>query len=206
MEIESIYDVKSKDNIDFEYLTRIQQIIKGQYEEFNNLGINMIDQIELKYQVIIIDDFFEYVHKYYTPVINYDQAMITPNVKYIIGYKTYQFFSTDFYLTIFPSFLDGLNIKSSKQLYQYIEKQCIDGNYNLIKTDIIKCIKTIYDNVKKLENIDKNISNDKSFKELLNKYSFYIKLINFGDISNFINNFCLPMFEKNEDDIIWKLS
>lgn len=204
MEVDSLNEIKSTDNIDYGYLDRIQSIIKGQYEDFNNLGIDMVNVIDLKYQLIILDDFFEYVHQNYTPIINYDQALISPNVKYIIGYKVYQFITTDFYLTIFPSMLEELNTLSYIQFYKFIEARS-ENKYEYIKTYIIKNLKKIYDNVKKLEKIDKNIVNDKSFKELLDKYSFYIKLINFGDIDMFIHNYMLPMFEKNENDIVWKL-
>ena len=202
---DSIHDVKSADSIDGDYLARIRSIIEGQYIDFNNLGVNMIDNIELKYQIILLEDFFEYVHTNYTPIVNYDQAMVSPNVKYIVSLKVYQFFSSDFYLTIFPSLLEEINVYSYNELYRYVEINS-DENYQKIKASIIKCIKRIYDNVKKLEDIDKNIIKDRNFKELLDKYSFYIKLINFGNIDNFVNNFCLPMFEINEDEIISKLS
>ena len=202
---DSIHDVKSVDSIDGDYLARIRSIIEGQYIDFNNLGVNMIDNIELKYQIILLEDFFEYVHTNYTPIVNYDQAMVSPNVKYIVSLKVYQFFSSDFYLTIFPSLLEEINVYSYNELYRYVEINS-DENYQKIKASIIKCIKRIYDNVKKLEDIDKNIIKDRNFKELLDKYSFYIKLINFGNIDNFVNNFCLPMFEINEDEIISKLS
>ena len=205
VEVDSIYDVKNENNIDGDYLNRVKDIIEGQYIDFNNLGINMIDKIELKYQLLLLDDFFEYVHKNYTPMINYAEAMITPNVKYIIGHKVYQFISCDFYLTIFPSLLEDINVNSFEGFYKYVEFNSND-NYQHLKMTIIKCIKKIYDNIKKLDTIDKNIVKDRSFKELLDKYSFYIKLINFGNIDNFVNNFCLPMFEMNEDEIIWKLS
>ena len=202
---DSIHDIKSIDSIDGDYLNRIRAIIEGQYIDFDNLGINMVDKIELKYQIILIDEFFEYVHNQYTPIVNYDQAMIAPNIKYIVGLKVYQFISSDFYLTIFPSLLEELNTYSYNELYRYVEINS-DENYQKIKASIIKCIKRIYDNVKKLEGIDKNIVKDRNFKELLDKYSFYIKLINFGNIDNFVNNFCLPMFEVNEYEIISKLS
>jgi hypothetical protein len=48
MEADSINDFKENVEyiIDEDYLERVENIIKGQYQEFNNLGKNLINEME----------------------------------------------------------------------------------------------------------------------------------------------------------------
>lgn len=205
MEADSISDFKEnqEDIIDQDYLERVEDIIKGQYQEFTNLGINLINEIDLKYQRIILLDFYDYVNENYTNIL--DHGISTEKEKFEISKKVYQLICIDFYSTILPSFLEDMKIKSVIDLDLYIMTN-IKQDYEKLKGDLIKSIQKIYNNIKKLESIDKTIKRDPQFKDIINKYNFYIKLLNFGDIFNFIHNYCIPLFSKNENDIIWKMS
>jgi hypothetical protein len=208
MEANSTADFNNKnphqEMINEDYLERVNDLIKTQYLDFENLGINLIEKIDNKYQEIILDEFFDFTNESYTPISDTQVEILTKN-RYLISKKVYQFICVDFYSTILPSFLENNKINSFNQFEKYLMNR-IKKDYSKLKGELIKILQNIYNNIKKLENIDKNVNKDPQFKEILNRYSFYIRLINFGDITNFVHNYWLPMFQKNEEEFIWKLS
>jgi hypothetical protein len=208
MEANSTADFNNKnphqEMINEDYLERVNYLIKTQYLDFENLGINLIEKIDNKYQEIILDEFFDFTNESYTPISDTQVEILTKN-RYLISKKVYQFICVDFYSTVLPSFLENNKINSFNQFEKYLMNR-IKKDYSKLKGELIKILQNIYNNIKKLENIDKNVNKDPQFKEILNRYSFYIRLINFGDITNFVHNYWLPMFQKNEEEFIWKLS
>ncbi len=209
MEANSIADFNNRNQnkeelINPDYLERVNDLIKSQYLNFDNMGINLIEKIDNKYQEIILDEFFDFTNESYTSIADIQVEILTKN-RYLIGRKVYQFICVDFYSTILPSFLENNKINSFNQFEKYLMNR-IKKDYGKLKGELIKILQKIYNNIKKIETIDKNVNKDPQFKEILNRYSFYIRLINFGDITNFIHNYWIPMFQKNEADFIWKIS
>lgn len=206
IEVDSINDLKNQENvINGEILQNHNSNIKEQYLEFINLGTNLLDNIEDQNILsIVLSEFLEYVHENITPVTNFEQYDIEGD-SIEIGTKIYNFLCVDCYNTIIPNFLEIIQVSTFEEFETYYLKQ-LKGDSSFFKANFVKSIQTIKNNIQKLQKLDKTIKNDKNYQDLLEKYKFYVQLMNFGNVQNFLDNYFKPVFAKNESDIIWRIS
>jgi len=189
--------------IDVEVFDQLNISIKNQYINFQNLGVDLLKNIkDPKILEYILNEFTQYVNDYITPITDiYDNTYDNSTLKL----RVYSFICIDCYLTITPSFLEAIKVfdYNSFESY-YINVLKSDSSY--FKANFVKIIKNIKTNIEKLKTLDESIKNDRNYQELLNKYTFYLQLMNFGNIENFLENYFKPMLSTNENDIIWRIS
>ena len=180
--------------------------IKNQYIEFNDLGIDLIENINNTQIVnIILEEFVDYVNEYITPVMNFKESEIFGTLnKTNLGLKLYNFLIIDCHITIIPNFLDINHISTFLEFERFYNIS-LKHDPSLFKANFIKSIQKILNNIQKLEKLDKTIKYDKNYKLLVKKYQFYIESINFGNIDNFLDNYFNPMLSKNIDDILIRI-
>ena len=190
--------------IDREVLENVDNKIKSQYINFDNLGQNLLNNIADKYKIVIFQNLLNYVNSNYTAVINYDEAMISNKKLIEVGTYVYQFFVIDCYNTIIPNYLNSINCIDINQFDLYF-KNTLNNDISNFKTSFIKIIIKIVDELLRLQNIDKTITKDKNYRELLNRYGFYTELVNYGESTGFIFNYFRPVFYKNQSEILWRI-
>lgn len=207
-EVDSIDHISERDVIqnnlvDVEEFESINLGIKDQYINFQNLGVNLLKNIkDPKISEYVSDEFLQYTNDYITPVTDFY------NNKYnnsLLKSRVYSFICIDCYLTIIPSFLEEIKVFDYNSFEKYYNN-VLKSNSSFFKANFVRIIKDIKTNIEKLKTLDDSIKTDRNYKDLLDKYNFYVQLINFGDIEQFLENYFKPMFAANEDDIIWRLS
>ena len=192
-------DIKINDTkIDGVVLDQLNTIIKKQYINFENLGSNLLTHITNPYKQLILDDLITFYNTNYSPLA------IELHNSTDLGLKLYSFICIDFYNTILPSFLEHNNLNSYNEFDAYLR---IKMKYDMdsIKSKFSKIINDIILKFNNLEKLDKFISKDKNFIDIINKYTFYQLLFNMTDMQLFLENYIVPTFIKNEEDTIWKI-
>jgi len=183
--------------VDYEELYEIQQLLKNQYENLENMGSNLLEEVEPKYLVPLFDEMIDFISSNYTAIINYDDAKISSNKTVEIGWLVYKFFVVDGPGTIIPNYMETNNISSVNELDLLLAKK-FNNDISNFKTSLVKIIKSIIDQLQKLQLLDKTIIKNHNYQELLNRYGFYLELINYGDSLNFFENYMRR--------VVWKKS
>jgi len=187
-----------EDKIDHVVFDQLNDIIQKQYINFDNLGSDLLKHITDPYKQLILDDLIIFYNDTYSPL-----AMELHDSK-DLGLKIYSFICVDFYNTILPSFLEHNKLNSYVELEMYMNKKM---RYDIgdIKIKFIDTVHEIILKFNNLQKLDKFISKDNNFINIVNKYNFYEILINMSDFQLLLENYIMPVFIKNEDDTIWKI-
>lgn len=192
------------DFIDDEELEMNENIIKEQYINFNNLGINLIDNIDKSFKADIFANMLNYINDNYLSIVDLDSSIILPQKLIETGNYIYNFICVDCYNTIIPNFLNYTNCNTLEGFDSLIQNK-FRGDYTLVKANLVKIIKNVVDELLKLQRIDTSVQNDEMYQKLLFKFSYYMELADFGDTEKFINNYIRPLLIKNIDSILWRI-
>jgi hypothetical protein len=190
--------------IDNEELEVNENIITNQYINFNNLGVNFIDNIDNNFKINIYANMLNHINDNYLSIVDLDSSIILPQKITEIGNHVYNFICIDCYNTIIPNFLNYTNCNSIDSFDSLIQNK-FRGDYTLIKANLVKIIKNIVDELLKLQRIDVSVQKDEAYQKLLFKFTYYMELIDFGDTEKFINNYIRPLLVKNIDSILWRI-
>ena len=209
MDLLSIDNVFSTSSVPFDYVyidkdekNMIEEKIKDQYINLNNLGFDYLKDIsEDELKINVLNDLISFVNNNYTAVVGFD-SVFTKDTKEM-GEYIYNFFCIDCYNMILPNLINQIKCYSYEEFERYY-KDKLSYDSNLFKNKLILCIKSILDQVLKLSKIDNKITNDLSYKKLVKKYSYYIDLLDFGDASNLVSNYFNPLLIKHFDHILWR--
>ena len=201
----TISDLQNDNSIvDREELDEINENIKRQYINFENLGVNLLEDVPVKYKLIIFEEMIDYIQENYVDVVNYDETTISPNKRIQIGNFLYRFFVIDGYNVLLPNFLNSFNCVTIEQFDLHI-KNVYNNDASNFKTRFYQTIDDIAQRLLGLRQIDSKIHSDKKYKDLLKTYEYYKEIVNFGDSSNLLFNYIRPMFDKNSSDILWRM-
>jgi len=209
LDLQTIDSVYSTSSIPFNYkyldMDLVEQLnndIKDQYINFNNIGIDLLDSIEdEEIKKIILDDLLNYVNENYTSIIGLESVFFKDTLE--MGTFVYHFFCIDYPTMILPNFINDIECFSIKEFEKAIKFK-FNYKQDFFKASIITCVKNILDQILKLSNIDKKISNDESYKKLVKKYSFYIDMIDFGSAENLLYQYTVPILRKHFEEILWR--
>ena len=200
----SIADLQNDNNLlDREELDALNSQITNQYIDFNNLGQNLLAGVEIKLKLPIFDEMIQYVNDNYTAIINYDETIISANKRVQVGSYIYQFIVVDCYNSILPNYLNQIQATTIEQFDLHL-KNVLNNDASNFKTNFIKVITSIINQLSRLQQLDRSVTKDKNYQELLTRYGFYLELVNYGDTDNFLFNCIRPMLMKNFADILWR--
>ena len=191
--------------IDSEQLEEFNNLVEKQYINFDNLGINYVDDLPIPYKLEIYGNMLDYASENYLSIVDYDACSVAPEKLLYVGDKVYKLLCIDSFNTIAPNFLNR-NDCISIEGFNLLLKVKYKNNYNLMKVSILKTIQSLIDGLLRLPEMDLKIREDNMYKNLLRKYSYYIELIDFGDAEKFINNYLNPMVIKNFESILWRIT
>jgi hypothetical protein len=188
---------------DQEQYTEYKDIIFDQLVDFNNLGqdmfkvLNMDDYIKHK----ILQDLIDYCRDNYLNLIDVDFIQNSTQLEKI-GLGVYSFLCVDCFNMILPNLIDQLRIQNVAQFDRVIIKKA--DNINYIKTQLLTNISDVVNNLLKLQKIDHTISTDGSYKLLINRFGYYLELIDFSDSYKFVENYIRPVLNKYFDQLMWR--
>jgi len=189
--------------IDYLELEANEGVIIDQYENFNNMGIDLITNIDKTFISDIYLNMLDYVNDNYMSIVDLDGSIILPQKLLETGNFVYNFICVDCYNTIIPNFLNYANCNSLESFDSLIQNK-FRGDYSLVKANLVKIIKNIVDELLKLQRIDASVQTDVMYQKLLFKFSYYMELVDFGDTEMFTNNYIRPLLTKNIDSILWR--
>ncbi len=211
MNLQTVDSVWSTSSVpyNFKYIDEDEMIInkeeiENQYINFNNLGFNILNDIEEDMQIHILKDMLFFINDNYTSIINYENIFISDIEE--IGKFTYQFFCVDCYNIILPKFLSVIKCNSIKGFESYITNNLNLGNSVKFKNVFISVIKLYLDKMIKLSKIDSKIKKDKEYIKMVKKFLYYIDLIEFGTTDNFRDNYVIPVVNKYFEELYWRSS
>jgi len=191
--------------VDYLELETNEKIIEDQYKNFENMGINLLDNIDKLYISNILANMLDYVNSNYLSIVDLDSSIILPQKLLETGNHVYNFICVDCYNTIIPNFLNYMNCNSLESFDSLIQNK-FRGDYSLVKANLVKIIKNIVDELLKLQRIDASVQNDEMYQKLLFKFSYYMELVDFGDTELFANSYIRPLLIKNIDSILWRIT
>ena len=203
--VDSVYNLTTiPDNfMSDEDLETNEEVIQNQYINFNNLGVNLIDNLDSIYKSNIYANMLDYVNDNYLSIVDFDSSVILPQKLMETGNYIYNFVTIDCYNTILPNFLNHMNCNSLDGFDSLIQNK-FKSDYSLVKANLVKIIKNVTDELLKLQRIDTSVQKDEMYQKLLFKFSYYMELVDFGDTEKFVNNYIRPLLVKNIDSILWR--
>ena len=190
--------------INYEELEMNENVIKDQYINFNNMGINLIENIDKSFISDIYANMLNYINDNYLSIVDLDSSIIFPQKLMETGNFIYNFTCVDCYNTIIPNFMNHMNCNSLDGFDSLIQNK-FRGDYSLVKANLVKIIKNVVDELLKLQRIDTSVQKDETYQKLLFKFSYYMELVDFGDTERFVNNYIRPLLIKNLDQILWRI-
>ncbi len=209
MDIQAIDNVFSTSSIPFNYVhidkdveELMNENIQDQYINFNNLGVNLLQEIDdNNIKLNIIKELIQYVNSEYTSVVNFESLFVKDIEQ--IGSFTYEFFCIDCYNILFPKYIASINCNSREEFETIINNQYNSEPYKF-KNSFISIIKSYLNQMFKLSNIDSKIRIDKQYNNMIKKFSYYIDLMEYGLSDRFINNYIFPLVNKHFEELYWR--
>lgn len=192
------------ESFDREVFLNLNELIESQYVDLDDLGHDKLYNITDQYKLPIYESMLEYINENYVSIINIDQTKISSLKRLEVGYYVYKFFCVDCFNIILPHYLSSIKCSNVYEFEGYFQN-VLRNDSTRFKTNFIKSIIAILNNLKNLEKLDKSVLSDKNFIDLKTRIGYYIELVNYGDSSDLLINFLLPVLEKHEPEIIWRM-
>jgi len=188
---------------DQERYTECKNIIFDQLVDLNNLGQDMFKVLDLEDSIKwkILQDVIDYCRENYLNLIDVDFIQNSTQLERI-GLTVYNFLCVDGFNMILPNLIDQLKFQNIEQFDRIIIKK--SDNINFIKTQLLTNISDVVESLLKLQKIDHTISEDKSYKLLINRFGYYLELLDFSDSYKFVSNYIRPVLNKYFDQLMWR--
>ena len=204
--LESVYLPESipygVDVIDKDELKAKREIIRNQYVQLNDLGINYLKDIEdQKIRRNILQELVLFVNEHYTPIADLE-SIFSKDSEEMASY-IYQFFCVDCRNIVCPNVLNQIKCYSREDFEMYLKSR-LEFNPSDFKKIMMISIKSILDQMLKLQEIDKTVSQDHTYKKLIKRFSYYLDFIDFGDAEKLMFSYLVPVMNKYFEDILWR--
>ena len=181
-------------NIDYEEYIITKENVLDQIYNLQNLGIDLLkDYDDDIFKVEILKEVIAFVNDNYLNITDIDNIMISDEFILEFGYNIYLFLIIDCYNSIFPNFIKLSNITYVKS-----------GNYDSIKQKLIKSVQLIIEPLLKLQKIDPSVNKDIKYKAFLKRVTYELDLLDYSDITDFVENYMRPVFQKYQNDLLWR--
>jgi len=189
-----------------EQIDDLEESIKDQYENFDNLGENYLLLFDLpaKYKTPILQNLIDYVDKNLVSIVDIENLNDGNDRIESGGTYIYEFICVDNVASLIPALMELLNITSVDDFDELVNIK-YTGNAGKFKEDYLKTIQLTIEQLLKLKTITPVVANDHNYQKLLGKYYYYQEIIEHGDMEKFLNHFIRPVISKYQSSLIWKL-
>jgi hypothetical protein len=186
-------------------LDELNEMIKNQYIDFENLGVSMIPKnISNNDKIEIYGEMLEYINETYLDVQGLEDILISNTQLVKMGDIFYEFIVISSFNELIPEFLESIRCLNIKQFDRYFKISLMNDSSNL-KTNFIKIISNKINIFLRLQQLQSSVIKDKRYQDILKKYNNYIEIINFGNSDNFVQEFLRPIIMKNESELLWRM-
>jgi len=191
----------SSDFFDEEQYIETKNVIFDQIQDFNNLGQDLLSNQPEDIKNKILTDIIEFAKENYINIVDTDYILNKTQLQKIGG-LIYNFLCVDCFNTIIPKLLEKLNCQNIEQFDLIVNKKN-KQDPSFIKKQLLLDIGEITQKLIKLKDLDPTIANDTSYKNLVGRFGYYLEIIDFSDINNFLNNYIRPVLNKCFNQILW---
>ncbi|MDX1700613.1 MAG: hypothetical protein R3250_08355 [Melioribacteraceae bacterium] len=191
------------EELDVDEMLELEEPIEAQYKEFESLGADLSKEIPQEYLRHIFARLIDYTNENYLSIIDYDTVVVSPSKTVEIGKLVYSFICVDNYFNILPNYLKRIECFTIDQFDKYFRNK-LDNSPANFKASYISTIKQVVERLRNLQKLKANVNTDRNYINLMNKYTYYIELVNFGDSERFVYNYIRPILIKHFDDILWR--
>jgi hypothetical protein len=196
-----VYPPTGAEFLDMEEYFQQRDIILKQLQDLDNLGVNLLKDIEEgKIKNKIYQDIIDYTKDNYLVIVNKDYMMNTEELSQTANI-IYQFLCVDGFNVIIPRILEQTNIQSIEQFDRLLFHNKNDQNY--VKKHITNNLSSAINILLKLQQFAE-LTDDESYKELVNRFGNYLELIDFSDCEKFTDNYLRPVLNKYFAQILWR--
>lgn len=191
------------EELDHDEMLEFEEPIENQYKEFESLGADLSKEVPQEQLRHIFARLIDYTNDNYLSIIDYDTVVVSPSKTIEIGKLVYSFICVDNYFNILPNYLKRIECFTIDQFDKYFKNK-LDNDPAQFKASYISTIKTVVERLQNLQKLKSGVKTDRNYINLLNKYTYYIELVNFGDSDRFLYNYIRPILIKHFDDILWR--
>lgn len=190
---------------DLEETEIINDKIRDQYQNFENLGTDYLTKSDLtqKQLLFIYEDFLDYVNDTFLPVISYDDLENSPKLTLSTGKYLYWFYIRELPNTILPNMFIHYNIETVEDFDKVILTKS-DDNYQRLRIDFTLIISDIIKKINHLRTLDATIVKDRRYRELIYMYNFYLETVDNSGFDKFTKNYLIPVVHKEFINIMLK--
>lgn len=191
--------------IDTDMLKAVEEQIVDQYVNFEDLGYDLLSQIDdEQIKIRVLENFVDYIDSRYINIIDIDSMPQNLNLLKF-GQIIYKFLCVDCFNVFIPNFLEEQEIFSIDH-FDLLVNLTFTKDINILKIKFTNIISNIIAKLEKLKNLDKNITKNEEFNTLLINYHFYIELIQSTDPEVFLYNYLRPILVKNLQSLLWRIT
>jgi len=190
-------------HIDQEELEELEEPIIEQYINFQSMGVDLTKDIPQLYLYAIYGNLIDFVNENYTAITEYDTIRISPQKVLEVGKYVYSFITNDAAFNILPSYLIKIDSFTMDQFESYI-RHTLSNDSSKFKASFVVSIKEVVDRLNGLQRIRQAITKDVNYRHLLQKYMYYMELVNYGDSDRFLYNYIMPVLRNNFQEILWR--
>jgi len=187
---------------DMEEYTARKEIIFNQLRDFNDLGVNLLKDIEEgDIKNMIYSDIIEYARNNFLNLYDKDYILTDAQLKQTATI-IYELLCVDCFNIIIPRILEELEIQTVKQLDRILMFN--RNNKNFIKKKMTEHLEGILKYLVKLKNLATAISENENYKDMMRRFGNYLELIDFSDNETFVDNYLRPVVNKHFTQLLWR--
>jgi len=187
--------------LDGDYIAALKDDLQKQYQDFENLGFDLLKDENNEVKELVLDDFLEYIDKYLTiDSIDLDDKKWTIEN----GYNIYKLICVDSFNIFIPNFFKSLSISSIESLDNVIKNE-FKYEYNLIKNKFLETIQNTLNLFLHLKKMITKLEKDEDYNNLMSRFQFYLEIIKYTDGEKFIEEYLHPVCNKNINELLWRI-
>jgi len=184
------------ENIDLEYLNDKLEDIQNQYFKFENLNINVLNQVREEkgkyatpYLIKLCEQILDDIETNFLNGVNFNPNDDEEVIKK--GEALYRLL-----VIYFPSNID--NILQGRKISDVIHELTNETTetYSTLRALILSNLNDVLALLIKLSTVDKSVTNLESYEKTLDDYKYYIELFQSTDLAPFVKNYFIPLLLK----------
>lgn len=191
-----------------DFVNAINEEIKDQYQNFENLGNNIIKEnqnnLDDQDKIKIFREMTDYVDNNIINIVDIESTDDEVSRQILEGNYIYEFICIDNISSLIPALMEILNISSLNDFDLLVNTKYLN-NPASFKNDFMQTVDTTIQQLIKLQLISPTVKTDVQYNKLLAKYYYYKELVEYCDPDKFINNYIRPVISKYSSDLIWRL-
>ncbi len=193
---------RPEDHFDYEKYDSYREVLMEQLQFFDNMGIDIVKESDIddRIRTRLFQDIIEFVDEHYLNIVSF---INNENELAKISNTVYQFLCIDCFNILLPKLIEDLQIVDIASFDRILRTRMLT-NPHFLKDKLRTTISDILKNLLKLQNLDHNISEDKQYRLLVEKFGHYLELIEFCDQNKFLVNYIRPNLSKNFHMILWR--